>query len=100
MGQLAVLKWVHQGEMIPALKLYRKMEKLEHSPKVLSVGYISLSQLYWDLWEHEKAYYYLDKAIPFNPGLKGLKAWFYVQEGRYSEAIELMADSQAFEEIR
>ena len=95
-GQLAVLKWAHLREIIPALKLYRKMEKLEHSDEVLFGAHITLSQLYWNIWDHDKGYQYLDKAIAVNPGLNGLKAWFYIQEGRYSEAVELMKDSQDF----
>ncbi|WP_445386446.1 hypothetical protein ACT6NV_06510 [Robiginitalea sp. IMCC44478] len=95
-GQLAVLKWVHHREIIPALRLYRKLEKLEHSPRELYGAYINQSLLYWDLWDHEKGYYYLDKAIPLYPGLKGLKAWYYVQQGRYNEAVELMKDTEEF----
>jgi TolB-like protein len=94
-GQLAVLNWAHHRKIIPALRLYRKVEKLEHSPEVLYGTYITLSQLYWDLWEHEKGYSYLDKALPYNSGLKGLKAWFHIQLGRYSDAIELMQGSEA-----
>jgi TolB-like protein len=92
-GQLAVLNWAHYRKIIPALRLYRKLEKLEHSPRVLYSTYITMSQLYWDLWEHEKGYYYLDKAITYNTELNSLKAWYYVQQGRYSDAVTLIENT-------
>jgi tetratricopeptide (TPR) repeat protein len=52
-----------------------------------------MSQLYWDLWEHEKGYYYLDKAITYNTELNSLKAWYYVQQGRYSDAVTLIENT-------
>lgn len=98
-GHLAVLNWAHNRKIIPALRLYRKVEKLEHAPEVLVGTYITLAQLYWDLWEHEKGYYYLDKAMPYSYGLRGLKAWFCVQQGRYSDAIELLEGSEDSENL-
>ncbi|WP_297693099.1 hypothetical protein [uncultured Eudoraea sp.] len=90
--QLAWLNFVHNREIVNALRLLKKLEKLDRSESGLLGTYISLAELYWDLWEHEEAFRYLDKAIDINPGLNGLKAWFLVQQGKIEEAIELIAN--------
>jgi TolB-like protein len=92
-GQLAWLNWVHNREIVTALRLFKKLEKLDRSESGLLGTYIALAELYWDLWEHEEAFHYLEKAIAINPGLNGLKAWFFIQQGKIEEAIELVVDA-------
>lgn len=90
--QLAWFNYVHNREISTAIELLKKLEKLELTETGLLDTYISLAQVYWNLWEHEKALRYLDKAIALNPGLNSLKRWFYIQQGRVEEAIELITD--------
>ncbi len=90
--QLAWLNFVHNREIVTALRLLKKLEKLDRSEGGLLGTYVSLAELYWDLWEHEKALGYLEKAIAINPGLNGLKSWFFVQQGRIEEAVALVLD--------
>ena len=90
--QLAWLNFVHNRDIVKALRLFKKLEKLDRSESGLLGTYISLAELYWDLWEHEEAFRYLEKAIDIDPGLNGLKTWFFVQQGKIEEALELMAN--------
>ncbi|WP_445383249.1 hypothetical protein [Robiginitalea sp. IMCC43444] len=89
-GQLAWLKKVHSHDIVSALRLFKKLQKLDRSPDGQFGSYVSLSQTYWHLWDHEKSLGYLEQAMDLRPGvLEGLKAWYFLQLGRFEEAINL-----------
>ena len=94
--QLAWLSWVHNREVVFAVRMLNKLQKLDRSTRGLYSTYISLSQLYWDLGDHEKGYFYINKAAEINE-ISGLKAWYYVQEGRVTEAIDLFVEMEGLD---
>ena len=89
LSQLFWVTKVHQNNPIEALKLLKRIEKLDRSVLGLGITYAYYATLYWDIGEREKAYGYVEKSIELRPIEKGKKAWFHLLEGRFGEAISL-----------